>query len=314
MRPDGPIIYGARSRDRSVAQPGRALSSGGRGRWFESTHSDQHSSFPAITTGCRTRGSLRAAFRVAAWQVWTVSEAPASLNDLGRRLENVGMVLLGTFAPSPGDGVPSLSHEPVRTVAVIGNAGPALWRAFAAARTAADPDTIERDPLDRWTRRVLDPIALEFGADVLYPFGGPPWHPFQRWAKRTGTLFQSPIGMLIHPDHGLWVALRGAFAFAEDLADAPPASATASPCATCADRPCLSTCPVGAFAGASVETPRYDVTGCQDHLATVAGADCRELGCRARRACPVARAAVWPPAQAAFHMAAFQRPADRRRR
>ena len=33
-------LYSARGR--SVAQPGRALSSGGRGRWFESTHSDHY--------------------------------------------------------------------------------------------------------------------------------------------------------------------------------------------------------------------------------------------------------------------------------
>jgi hypothetical protein len=57
---------------------------------------------------------------------------------------------------------------------------------------------------------------------------------------------------------------------------------------------------VGAFA-----TEGYDAAACAGHVAAPAGADCLELGCRARRACPVGPERQYDPAQARFHMAAF---------
>jgi hypothetical protein len=68
------------------------------------------------------------------------------------------------------------------------------------------------------------------------------------------------------------------------------------------DKPCLSACPVGAFSGRS-----YDVPACVNHTRSTAGVDCREAGCRARRACPVGREYPYEPDQARFHMDAFER-------
>src|SRR5690606_16718138 len=121
-----------------------------------------------------------------------------------------------------------------------------------------------------------------------------------RWAQRAEPVFPSPVGMLIHPEHGLWHAYRCAFAFAGELEGVPERRAVSSPCESCAEKPCLSTCPVGAFDGSA-----YDVPACAGHLRRPEGADCMGLGCRARRACPVGRAATYLPEQAAFHMAAF---------
>ena len=228
-----------------------------------------------------------------------------TFSALSLRLQSVGMIPLGAFRPTADDSFPAPSGLPFRTIAIVGNAGPAMWHAFTAARDAGDLSTQAPNPLDRWTRAVLDPIAADLGAEVFYPFGGPPWHPFQRWAKATGSLFQSPIGMLIQPQHGLWIALRAALAFAEDLEVRANTTQT-SPCDTCDDRPCVTTCPVGAFLGSTTSAPSYDVTRSRDHLDTVSGGDCRGLGCRARRACPVAPQAAWPSDQTAFHMAAFR--------
>jgi Fe-S-cluster-containing hydrogenase component 2 len=105
--------------------------------------------------------------------------------------------------------------------------------------------------------------------------------------------------VLIHPDHGLWHAYRAALLFAVRL-DVPPRDGRPAPCATCRDRPCLTTCPVGAFTDTG-----YDVERCVDHIVSPAGRTCREQGCLARRACPVGSA--YAPAQQAFHMQAFLR-------
>ncbi|MCR9222277.1 MAG: ferredoxin [Alphaproteobacteria bacterium] len=202
-----------------------------------------------------------------------------------------GLILRGGFHPDADDGIEA------GTLLLIGNAGPALWRAFEAYAYEAEPH-----PLDRWTTRTVDPIAAAFGAQALYPFGGPPHHPFQRWARRAEAAHPSPLGLLIHPDYGLWHAYRAALLLPERLA-LPAPDGRPSPCETCADKPCLTTCPVGAFTVAH----GYDVPACTAHIRSPQGRDCQDQGCRARRACPVGKAYAYDPRQAAFHMAAFDR-------
>lgn len=220
-----------------------------------------------------------------------------------------GLMARGGFKPAPGDGAP----PGAATVVLVGNAGPEMWRAFSQSTPAADVAGA-RHPLDAWTRRVLTEIAAGLGADPVFPFDGPPYAPFQRWALKAGGVFQSPIGPLIHPVYGLWHAYRGALAFAADVA--LPATATAeSPCDTCAEKPCLTTCPVDAFKVEGLPPARYDVPTCVAHVTSVAGTDCLGGGCLARRACPVGRDYAYGPAQARFHMRKFlaaQAPARRR--
>lgn len=202
-----------------------------------------------------------------------------------------GLALRGAFHPQPGDGIAG------GTLALLGFAGGIGWATFAASPEAADGAP---DPLDRWSRRVIDALAGTLGGTALYPFGGPPWHPFQRWAQRAEPVHPSPLGILIHPDWGLWHSYRGAIALPERL-DLPPRDDRASPCDACAARPCLSACPVGAFSAAG-----YDVAACAGHIASAVGADCMIAGCAARRACPVAAAHYPGAAQAGFHMRAFR--------
>jgi hypothetical protein len=187
---------------------------------------------------------------------------------------------------------------PVGTLILAGLIGSAQWPGFAASREARDGAP---DSLDRWSRRLIDGLAAELGAAALYPFGGPPYHPFQRWARRAEPVHPSPLGMLIHPDWGLWHSYRGALAFRERLAMLPP-DTRPSPCLACAAKPCLSACPVDAFTLAG-----YDVPACVAHIAAPAGRDCLEEGCRARRACPIGVRHRYDAAQAGFHMRAFLR-------
>lgn len=212
--------------------------------------------------------------------------------DIERRLAAHGLIVRGGFHPEPADNVPGAPG----TLVLVGNAGPAMWSAFDAARAGY---ANHGNPLDAWVADAVGAVAERVGATPLYPFGGPPFLPFQRWARRAEPVHPSPLGVLIHPEYGLWHAYRGALAFAGML-DLPPADLRPSPCDSCADRPCLSACPVDAFDG---ET--YDVPACVAHIAGADRADCMGRGCAARRACPVGRDYVYAPAQAAFHMDAF---------
>ena len=219
------------------------------------------------------------------------------LEQIATSLTPHGLALRGGFHPALEDGVPALPEGACGTILLVGNLGGALWPAFSTSPEYADGAP---NALDRWTRRILDALAPRFAASTLFPFGGPPWLPFQRWALKADGVAASPLGILIHPEYGLWHAYRGAFAFAETL-ELPEQARAPRPCDSCIDRPCLSRCPVAAF------TPgHYDVRGCRTHIGNSEGAICRTRGCLARLACPVGRIHAYPAAQMAFHMAAFR--------
>jgi len=185
--------------------------------------------------------------------------------------------------------------RPVGTLVLVGVVGRSSWEAFQAC----EESRLASDPLDRWSLRVVGELAAALGAEALYPFGGPPFLPFLRWAQRAEPVHPSPIGPLIHPDYGLWHAYRGALTFGRRL-DLPPADRRPRPCDACLEKPCLTACPVGAFSPAG-----YDVPVCIGHLSSASGRECLEGGCLARRACPVGAAHRYARPQMDFHMRAF---------
>jgi hypothetical protein len=206
--------------------------------------------------------------------------------------ETYGLLLRGGFHATDDDDLP----EGRGTVVMLGNAGPALWRVFPHTPEAHDG---RPNALDRWTRRVIGVLADAHGGRAILPFDGPPYAPFQRWAQRAEAVWPSPIGILIHPDYGLWHAYRGALVFADRL-DLPAPDDRPRPCDDCPDKPCLTTCPVTAFTDRG-----YDVDACSAHLKAPAGWDCVDGGCLARRACPVGVGYQYARPQAGWHMRAF---------
>ena len=218
----------------------------------------------------------------------------AALGTVLSAIERAGLVARGALRLAESERTGALGD--VRTIVLAGMAGRWGWDAFAASPEARDGVD---HPLDRWSRRVIEALARELGATAFFPFGGPPFWPFQQWAMRAEPVHPSPIGVLIHPRYGLWHSYRGALGFGEALA-VPQPEASPSPCDSCRERWCLGACPVGAFSPAG-----YDVASCAGHLKSPAGADCMDFGCRARRACPVGAEHAYEPDQANFTMRAF---------
>jgi len=232
-----------------------------------------------------------------------------SYDRLSRTAQSLGMACRGGFHPVPEDGVPQTADgRPTGTLILLGFTDGRQWPAFVASPEYRDG---EPHPLDRWSRRITAGLARQFAADELYPTG-PPWWPFQRWAQRAEALHLSPLGILIHPEFGLWHAYRGALAFAAHFA-VPEPRPWPHPCERCEDRPCLSRCPADAIAWG-----KFNRAGCVAYVESPAGSDCRANGCLARRSCPVGATHRYGAGQAAFHMEATlaaarsrKRPADR---
>jgi epoxyqueuosine reductase len=201
-------------------------------------------------------------------------------------LADVGLMSMGHCSVQQSDG---LDHDH-GTLILLGPDEPAFWGLFPASPEYLDGNP---DPMDRWSRRMIDAIATKTGGVAYYPFGGPPFQPFYTWALRSGRAWASPIGFLVHDIAGLFASYRGAVWVPEQLTP----ETSLSPCATC-PAPCKTACPVDALAAT------YNVDACKTYLATKAGTHCMTKGCAARRACPVG-ATRRLPAQAAFHMEAF---------
>lgn len=215
--------------------------------------------------------------------------------QLSKVLARSGFIALGGFHPDPADCVSDIGSAPARTLVLIGNAGPDLWPQFTASAEFGDGAS---DPLDRFTRRILSAIAEDFGFAPVFPFDGPPYHPFQQWALKAGGFSQSPLGVLVHDAYGPWAAFRAAFVSSEEFGTFE-LNGRSGPCETCTDKPCLAPCPVGA-----VTRDGYDVAACLGYLRQTPAADCF-AGCLARRACPYGADFAQGADQAAHHMKAF---------
>lgn len=209
-----------------------------------------------------------------------------------------GLVLRGGFQVSAEDDVPSMANgTPAQTIVLLGNKGSSIWPHFS--QSVEYHDGLD-NPLDRWSERLGKQLADDLGAAVYFPFGGPPYQPFIRWAKKAEVMQSSKIGLLMHPEYGLWHAYRMALAFADRIALDELVTDATHACDTCKDHPCQSSCPVDAFSD-----NHYDVGRCVRYLNDNKDADCNRYGCLARRSCPEGTQYRYEQAHAQFHMKQF---------
>ena len=208
-----------------------------------------------------------------------------------------GLILRGGFAVDADDDVPEVGEGVVaKHLLLFGNAGSAMWKVFSYSDEYHDN---QPDPLNRWSERIGRALANKFSARAFFPFEGPPYPPFLRWAKKAEALQNSRLGMLIHPRFGLWHAYRFALAFSESVA-LPVRTDAGDICGRCVTRPCRGACPVNAFTDAG-----YDVRACYGYLESHPDSGCMTEGCRARTACPEGADYRYQAPHMAFHMGAF---------
>lgn len=215
-----------------------------------------------------------------------------SLASVDALLSPHQLVVRGGFSVRPDDGLP----KNVQTLLLIGPAEPGFWSHLVSTHEWAAKTP---DPVDNWSRRVIGQIACDLGAKALFPFGGPPWHPFYQWALRSGQTWISPVRLLVHAEMGLFASYRGALAIKDkvELAAAP-----ANPCLTCETKPCLTACPSNALTAEG-----YDLPACHSFLDSINGSDCMTNGCAVRRACPVSQSHARLSEQSAYHMRQFHK-------
>lgn len=219
-----------------------------------------------------------------------MSRNPIDPVNLNKQAQKRHLSLMGTLAVAPDDPVPAET----RSIALFGPHEPGFWEAFKQTPEYLDG---RADPMDRWSANTIGVLANAVGGTPLFPFTKPAL-PFVSWALRSGRAWGSPVAMLVHDQAGLFVSFRGAIALPQQVIQSRPQE---RPCNACS-APCATACPVGAL-----RADRYDLRACHDYLDTMAGQDCMQNGCAARRVCPISKTSGRLSAQSAFHMGAFHR-------
>jgi hypothetical protein len=219
--------------------------------------------------------------------------------EIATGLAENGLILRSGFNFGAQDNPPAgPGGAPAKAVRMVGQAGVAPWPHFIRWRDQQHADLA--NPLDTWSREVIGSVAGRFGALAVGP-NDKPFLPFQQWAMRAEGLKPSPLGILMHPQYGLWHAYRGALLFAHEIS-LPEQGEVVHLCDSCVAKPCLRVCPVDAYT-----EDGFAYQACLSHVRGQKGQACRSLGCLDRNACPYGRAFRYPADVQAFHMAAFTR-------
>lgn len=214
-------------------------------------------------------------------------------------LADHGLILRNGFVFGDGEVAPfGHSGKPARSVLLVGQAGMAPWPHFLKWREKQPADIA--NPLDTWAREVIGDVARAVGARAVSP-SDKPYLPFQQWAMRAEGLRPSPLGILMHPEYGLWHAYRGALLLEVEVSIQEPREVIHL-CDGCQRKPCLKACPVGAHSEAG-----FAYRDCLAHVRGPAGGLCWDGGCLDRNACPYGVEYRYPAEVQAFHMAAFMR-------
>ena len=130
--------------------------------------------------------------------------------DLFDDLHAHGLQWRGACPARATDALPALpDQQPAVLLGLVGIVGSTFWPHFRDSVFFHDGLA---NPLDRWSRSIAEPLAQRYGARALFPFDGPPYHPFQQWADRAEATQGSPLMLRIHPRYGLWHAYRFALA------------------------------------------------------------------------------------------------------
>ena len=184
--------------------------------------------------------------------------------------------------------------EKYKRLVLIGNAGgEKLWAAMQKRDMSAS------DPIDNFSIEMAKAWISEQLHDaphhILYPLTNY-LVPLQQLGVLAGWHHNSPLGLGIHSQYGVWFAYRVAFLVDAEL-PLQTESPTPSPCDSCIDKPCISRCPVGAVE----EIGRFQISTCGKHR-IAPNSSCADR-CLSRLACPIGREYRYPLAQIQYHYA-----------
>jgi epoxyqueuosine reductase QueG len=128
---------------------------------------------------------------------------------------------------------------------------------------------------------------------MTFPFGlGAFALDFLKLAQLGGVGVHSLLGVLIHPEYGSWISLRGAVITDLEFARYNSPLSSFNPCPACS-KPCISACPAN-----TISEKGWDWEACMNFRLSDNTCD---TNCASRRACPYGKEHQYSEEQFAYH-------------
>jgi epoxyqueuosine reductase len=190
-----------------------------------------------------------------------------------------------------------LKHD--KSIVLAGFAGNEFWNILRTfLRNDADFKQSRIDWIDDYTRLIFESAVeiLEENSvsyDIVFPFGATALDlDFMELGRMAGVGVNSLLGILLHPEYGPWISLRGAII--TDLVfsayDSPLRNF--NPCPPC-PKPCITACPAK-----TISNRGWNWEACMDYR--LSGETCKS-NCASRRACPYGEQHQYTEEQLAHH-------------
>ena len=209
------------------------------------------------------------------------------INAIDNFLHINGLEVVGSFKPK--ENISELGN--IETILLIGPNEPNFWNIFVKSEEYNDK---KPDPLDRWSRRLLEEIGIKEKVIAYFPFDEKNIWPFYSWALECAEINASPVKLLVHNEKGLFLSFRGAIGLEFEIKNKTKSEGVCQNC----QKPCLTACPVSALTDKG-----YNVESCKKYMHSKKGNECRD-GCLVRKSCPFG-SSFRLPEQSAFHMRNF---------
>jgi len=240
-------------------------------------------------------------------------------NAVKERLADAGFNLVAAFRVGELDSatqavLPDFGTVPKadQSLVVVASGGNRLWAAMSKRNMLPEAGSV--DPVDHYSisevSSSLDVCSNPAQRALLYPmpdsgipagFAGPApaGHvSLQKLGSLAGWHQSSPMGIGIHPEHGLWFAYR-ALVLLDLSVDSERTDHSGvlenDTCARCKTRDCVSSCPASAITYAALP----DMQACADFRLSE-NSVC-QTQCLARKSCPVGKAMRYHDDQIRYH-------------
>lgn len=186
-----------------------------------------------------------------------------------------------------------------KSVILVGFAGKGFWKIF---QKFLEDNPEFRDSREDW---VDDYTLLRFSSaseilkdekvkhKLIFPFGSEALAlDFIQIGQRGGLGTKSLLGILIHPEYGTWISLRGIIITDLEFSEYDKPLPCFDPCAAC-PKPCISACPAK-----TISERGWDWEACMNFRLD---SDTCSTNCASRRACPYGKEHQYSDEQLAYH-------------
>lgn len=189
--------------------------------------------------------------------------------------------------------------QSAKAITLIGFGGKGFWKTFSNfLKSNTDFKDRGEDLIDNYSLMVfkelsdiLDKSGIEHKA--VFPFGKDAAAlDFVTLGEASGAGVPSLLGILLHPEYGPWISLRGALLTDIELGSHDGPLEGFAPCPSC-HKPCINACPAS-----TISEKGWDWESCMSfRLAD----DTCSLSCASRRACPYGEDQQYTEEQMAHH-------------